>query len=118
MYITKAELVTILGACGVPAREGEQYLDELKTFPKVAYWEYVWSDSMASGGDYETVVTYQVSFASRTPRHEALLALKSAMNNSGLYPAIYHEYVPAQSGPGWWHSYFSVDVTESLEGGD
>ena len=70
---------------------------------------------MASGDDYETVVTYQVSFASRTPRHPALLAIKRALNSAGLHPAISHEYIKAQSGPGWWHSYFSVDITEALE---
>lgn len=115
MNIAKSELLSILSAGDVPVREGEQYLEDLKTFPKIAYWEYFWNDEMASGDDYETVVTYQVSFASRTPRHPALLAIKQALNNAGLHPAISHEYIKAQNGPGWWHSYFSVDITEALE---
>lgn len=113
--MTKAELVEILNATGVPAREGEQYLDDLKVFPKIAYWEYYWSDSMASGDDYHTVVTYQVSFASGRPRDPKLLTLKSALNAAGLHPSISHEYVKAQSGPGWYHSYFAVDITEDLD---
>ena len=114
MRLTKAELLEIISSTDVTVREGEQYLDDLKTFPKIAYWEYYWTDEMASGDDYETVVTYQVSFASRTPRHSALLAIKKALNDHGLHPDISHEYVKAQNGPGWWHSYFAVDVTEEL----
>jgi len=114
MRITKAKFLNILKSTGVSVREGEQYLDDLKTFPKIAYWDYYWADEMASGNDYETVITYQVSFCSRTPRHESLLALRQALNDAGLHPAISHEYVKATSGPGYYHSYFSVDVTEVL----
>ena len=114
MDMTKAELVAILDSVGVNAREGEQYLDDLKVFPKIAYWDYYWSDNMASGDGYQTVVTYQVSFASKTARHEKLLALKSALNARGLHPTIQHEYVKGTNSPGWYHSYFSVDVTEAL----
>ena len=117
MMMTKADLVEILNSVGVPAREGEQYLDDLKVFPKIAYWEYYWSDVMGSGDDYETTVTYQVSFASRTPRHNKLLALKKALNDAGLHPSIAHEYVKAQNGPGWYHTYFAVDITEELTDG-
>ena len=38
MNITKSELLSILSAGDVPVREGEQYLEDLKTFPKIAYW--------------------------------------------------------------------------------
>lgn len=117
MKITKSELIEILGSVGIPAREGEQYLEDLKVFPKIAYWEYYWEDSMASGDDYETVVTYQVSFASRTPRHEKLLALKEALNAAGIHPAISHEYTKASNSPGWYHSYFAVEITEDLKEG-
>ena len=115
MKMTKSDLVTILTGLEIPAREGEQYLDDQKDFPKIAYWEYLWTDEMASGDDYDTVVTYQVSFASRTPRHEKLLALKDALNAAGLHPTISHEYVKATAGPGWYHSYFAVEITETLE---
>lgn len=112
--MTKTEMVAILDSVEVPAREGEQYLDDLETFPKIAYWEYYWTDDMASGDDYQTIVTYQVSFVSDVPRDTKLLSLKSALNNVGQHPTIMHEYVKASSGPGYYHSYFSVDVTEEM----
>lgn len=113
--MTKTELVAVLDSVeGLPAREGEQYLDDLKTFPKLAYWEYLWHDDMASGEDYHTVITVQVSFTSRTPRHAKLLALKQALNDVGLHPDWMHEYVKADSAPGYYHSYCGIDVTEEL----
>lgn len=115
--LTKAEFIAIVNSVGVAAREGEQYLEDRRTFPKIAYWEYFWKDSMASGDDYGTVVTWQVSFASRTPRHAKLLALKAAFNAAGVHPTISHEYVKGVDGPGWWHSYFGVDVVEELGDG-
>ena len=91
MKMTKAELVNIIEGVGVTARENELYLDDIKTFPKIAYWEYIIEDAMASGDDYETVVTYQVSFASRTARPPELLRMKKAFNDAGYHPVIYHE---------------------------
>lgn len=114
MKMTKPDLLVLLNSVGVPAREDEQYLDDLKTFPKIAYWEYNWEDDMASGDDYHVVVTYQVSFASRKPRDPKLLALKKALNDAGLHPTISHEYVTAAESPGYYHSYFGIDVIEDF----
>lgn len=114
--LTKGEFIAIIESVGITAREGEQYLDDAGTFPKIAYWEYLWADNMASGEEYKTTVTYQVSFASRTPRHAKLLELKDRFNAAGLHPTISHEYVKATDGPGWWHSYFGVDIEEVLDG--
>ena len=116
--LTKDEFISLVNSVGIAAREGEQYLEDLKVFPKIAYWEYYWSDVMASGDDYNTTVTYQVSFASRTPRHPKLLALKAEFNNAGIHPAISHEYIKGTDGPGWYHSYFAVDIEEELPNGD
>ena len=116
--LTKNEFISIVTGVGVTAREGEHYLEDRKVFPKIAYWEYLWADNMASGEDYKTIVSYQVSFASRTPRHPKLLALKAAFNAAGLHPIISHEYVEGTDGPGWWHSYFGVDVEEDLPDGN
>ena len=86
---------------------------------KRAPYTYKTPDEKASGEAYETVVTYQISFASRNARNEKLLALKKALNDAGLHPVFYHEYVKAQNGPGYHHTYCSVDVTETLpEGAD
>ena len=50
--MTKTELINLIESVGVTARETELYLDDLKTFPKIAYWEYIIEDVMASGDDY------------------------------------------------------------------
>lgn len=115
--MTKTELVELINSTGITARENELYLEDLKTFPKIAYWEYIIEDVMASGDDYETVVTYQVSFASRTARPAELLTLKRAFNAAGYHPVIYHETLPATNGPTWHHYYFRVEITEDLDDG-
>jgi hypothetical protein len=116
--MTKKELIDLIESVGVTARENELYLEDLKAWPKIAYWEYIIEDVMASGDDYETVVTYQVSFASRTARPAELLKLKKAFNAAGYHPVIYHETLNATNGPMWHHYYFRVEITEDLEDGD
>ena len=118
MKMTKEELVTIINSTGVTARENELYLEDMKTFPKIAYWEYIIEDVMASGGDYETVVTYQVSFAARNARSAELLTLKKAFNDAGFHPVIYHETLRATNGPAWHHYYFRVEITEEMDDGN
>ena len=112
--MTKAELSELLHGIGVPVGEGEHFLDSSTEFPKIAYWEYLWSDDMASGDDYEELVTYQVSFVSRRPRDPKLIQLKRRLNNIGIHPDINHEYVKAENGPGEYHSYMQIDVAEVL----
>ena len=122
MTMKKEELSSLLNSLNIPVGEGEHFLLSKGQYPKVAYWEYVWEDDMASGDDYEELVTYQVSFASKSRRDPALLRLKRLLNDEyGLHPTIYHEYVRADSGsngPGYFHSYFSLQVYEALEAGD
>ena len=115
--MTKTELVELINSTGITARENEMYLEDLKTFPKIAYWEYIIEDVMASGDDYETVVTYQVSFASRTARPAELLTLKRAFNAAGYHPMIFHETVKATNGPAWHHYYFNVEIEEEMDDG-
>ena len=117
MNMTKEQLVELIESVGITARENELYLDDAKTFPKIAYWEYIIEDVMASGDDYETVVTYQVSLASRTARPPELLSLKRAFNAAGYHPVIYHETLNATNGPAWHHYYFRVEITEELDDG-
>lgn len=117
--LTKAEFSQMIHEAGVPVGEGENYLDDEKTYPKIAYWEYVWTDQMASGSDYETVVRYQVSYASRRGRDNGLKKLKKSLNSRGLHPQMFHEYVKGDSSPGYHHWYCAVDVLEDpLEGFD
>lgn len=113
----KSELVKLIENTGVTARETELYLEDLKTFPKIAYWEYIIEDVMASGDEYETIVTYQVSFASRTARPPELIRLKRAFNDAGYHPVIYHETLNATNGPAWHHYYFRVEITEDMGDG-
>lgn len=114
--MTKLELSRLLHSLQIPVGEGEHFMDSADQMPKVAYWEYLWNDNMASGDDYEVVVTYQISFMSARPRDPKLLALKRELNDIGIHPDIYHEYVKSNKTPGYHHSYFSVDVEEDIDG--
>ena len=42
--MTKTELSTILHSLGIPVGEGEHFIESAESMPKVAYWEYLWSD--------------------------------------------------------------------------
>ncbi len=112
--LTKRELSEILHSLPVQVGEGEQFLISKGQYPKVAYFELQWEDNMASGDDYEEIITYQVSFAGLKPRDPALLQLKQALNDRGLHPIIQHEYVNGDNAPAYHHSFFSLDVTEDL----
>ena len=117
--LTKAEFSQMIHEAGVTVGAGENYLDDEQTYPKIAYWEYVWTDQMASGSDYDTVIRYQVSYASRRGRDDGLKKLKRALNRRGLHPQLFHEYVKGDSSPGYHHWYCAVDVLEDpLEGFD
>ncbi len=106
--MTKEELSQILHNTGCPVNEGVTDLKNTTTCPRIDYWEIVWENIMGSGGDYELKVTYQVSFYARKPREKALIDLKKALNEEGVYPVIYHEFNIEDR---IWHSYFSVEVT-------
>lgn len=112
--MTKSDLSDLLRGLNIPVGEGEHFLDSSGEYPKVAYWEYFWHDDMASGDDYEEIVTYQVSFVSRRPRDPKLKLLKSRLNAVGLHPDINIEYVKSESGPGEFHAYMAIDVTERI----
>lgn len=112
--ISKAELSALLHTLDIPVGEGEQFIDSKDAMPKVAYWEYIWDDVMASGDDYEEIVTYQISFVAKRPRDPKLVELKRTLNNAGIHAMMYHEYVKAQTAPGYYHTYFNIDVSEVI----
>lgn len=112
--MTKLKLSELLHQTGAAVGEGEQFLIDGDTFPKIAYFEISWDDVMASGDGYEEQVTYQISVASKRPRDPALVNLKRQLNDAGLHPQINHEYVNGDKGPSYYHSYFSVTVEERV----
>ena len=114
--MTKRELSTILHGLDIPVGEGEHFIDSAERMPKVAYWEYIWRDVMASGSDYDVVVTYQVSFLSSRPRDRKLLELKAALNSAGVHPDFFHEYVKGENAPGYYHSYCAIEVEDHING--
>lgn len=114
--MTKEELSKLLhSVSGVEmVAEGEAAIEAKGSYPRVVYWETVWTDNMASGNDYHVTVTYQISFCDRKPRSQALLNLKKALNDAGLHPTWYHEHVVPTSSPQYFHSYCALDVEEDL----
>lgn len=115
--MTKKELSDILNSVdGVTlVAEGEPAIEQKGGYPRIVYWETVWTDHNASGDDYETTVTYQVSYCDRKPRGRGLLRLKAALNKAGLHPTFYHEHVVPTDSPQYFHSYCAVDVEEDLD---
>ena len=109
--ITKEELSNILHNSAQYVNEGVVSFANQNHLPSICYWEYLWHDAMASGDQYETVVTYQISMLSKTPRPSALFALKKNLNAAGLHPDINHEYDVESK---LWHFYLAVDVLEEI----
>jgi len=108
--MTKSELNTLLGALNIECKEGETV--EGATFPRIAYWEYDWSFSNASGSAYASIVTYQISFFALTPRHPKLIELLQALSAYGPLPSIKHEAVTSPTR--MVHSYFAIEVLEDI----
>lgn len=103
--MTQKELSEILHDSSCPVNEGVSSLKNEKEFPRIDYWEIMWEDTMASGDDYESEITWQISFYARKPRDPKLIALKKRLNELGYHPTIAHEYVTEDR---VWHSYFSI----------
>lgn len=114
--MTKTELSKILKSVpGAKVHEGEAAMESSGEYPKIVYWETVWSDDMSSGSDYDTVVTYQISVVDRKPRGAALLNLRKILKANEMHPVWYHERVKPDSGPAYYHSYCSLEVLEDIE---
>lgn len=107
----KDEFIELLQELGIPLNEGQISVANSTKYPRIVFWDYVWQDQTASGSNYVTVETYQVSFFSKTPRHPKLIELRSLLREKGLHPQIMHEYVE-ESGKdmSYYHSYFSIDL--------
>lgn len=113
--MSKEELSELLHSLGIAVNEGIASEENMNKYPRVLYWPFIEQDEMASGGGYENIVTYQVSFFARTPQHEKYKELREKLREAGLHPAFHHEYV--ENDPLFaktWHTYFSLDVIEDV----
>lgn len=109
--MTKQELIDLLDELKIPVSESTPKDDDMETEIRIHYWDYNWEDNVASGQEYNTIVTYQVSVVSNKPRHPKLLELKKKLNNLGYHPSIQHEYIVDSRRV---HSFFSLDVLENI----
>lgn len=113
--MTKKELSELLHSLGIPVNEGITSEENINVYPRIVYWPYLERDEMASGEEYQNVVTYQISFYARTPQHKKYKELRKKLRGAGLHPDIYHEYV--ENDPIFaktWHTYFALDVIEDV----
>lgn len=109
--LTRENLIELLKKLNIPISEGTPRDEEIEEDARICFWDYVWEDVTASGLKYNTKVTYQISFIASKPREPKLLELKTMLNETGLFPTIYHEYDPETRR---WHSYFSLEVLENV----
>lgn len=109
--MTKEELVELLRSLNVPLSECSPSDDDMEAEVRIHFWDYIWEDLTASGTNYNTNVTYQISVIADKPRHPKLLELKQKLNELGLFPTIQHEYITEKRRI---HSFFSLEVLENV----
>lgn len=109
--MTKKEFEELLDKLEIPVSESTPKDDEMEEEIRIHYWDYNWEDNMASGQEYNTIVTYQVSVVADKPRHPKLLELKKLFNKAGYHPSIQHERSTEQRRV---HSFFSIDILENI----
>lgn len=91
---------------------GIQNDQSANVYPRIVFWEYGWDPLLASNEEYDTKVTYQVSFFSKVPRDPKLLELRRLLKEKKICPYIEHEYIEKDR---YFHSFFPVDVLEQIE---
>lgn len=99
----------------IPVNEGVTSINNTGVYPRVVYWDYIIQDRVASGREYDALVTYQISHFSRYPRDYTLNLLRSRLRQAGLFPQIFVEYIEEDR---VFHSYFSLEVVEEIEEAD
>lgn len=111
----KEELSTLLKTLDIPVNEGITSAENTNKYPRIVYWPFAEQDEMSSGGEYNNIVTYQISFYAKIPQHEKYKELRQALRDVGLHPLFNHEYV--ENDPMYantWHTYCAVDVIEDV----
>lgn len=110
--MTKDDLVKLLKSLNVPVSEGVPEDNDIEEKTRICFWEYVWEPIVASGTEYNTKVTYQISVISELPRCKALLKLKKKLKEEDLHPQIQHEKdIQTRR----WHSFLAIEVLENIE---
>lgn len=107
----KEEFVQILNSLSITVAEGINKDKDTSIYPRIIFWEIFWDFLQASNENYNTVVTYQVSFFSRMPRDPKLLELVKTLLAKGVVVHVSHEYIQKDK---YWHSYFSLDLLENV----
>ena len=92
--MTRPELVELLDSLEIPVNEGTPSDKNIEAIEVVYFWDYLWEPLTASGKEYNTNVTYQISFLAEKPRSPRLLELKHKLSKLDLFPPIQHEYDP------------------------
>lgn len=113
--MSKEELSELLHSLEIPVNEGITSEMNMNKCPRIVYWPFVERDEMASGEEYQNIVTYQISFYARIPQHKKYRELRDSLRKRGLHPTFYHEYV--EKDPVFaktWHTYFALDVIEDV----
>ena len=109
--MTKSELIELLTFPKVPLSEGTPEDKNIEASVRINFWEYLWEPLVASGKEYNTKVTYQVSIIADLPRCETVIALKRRMEEIDLHPIIQIEYDVEDRR---WHYFFPVEVYENV----
>lgn len=109
--MSKEDFEKILDSLNITIAEGINKDKDTNIFPRIVFWEIFWDFLQASSKNYNTVVTYQVSFFSKMPRDSKLLELVKILLGKGIVVQVNHEYIQEEK---YWHSYFSLDLLENV----
>ncbi len=110
--MNKDDLVNLLNELDIPVNEGIQNDRYTNIYPRIVFWDYVWDPIIASNKEYDTKVTYQISFFSKEPRNPKLLKLRKKLAKKEIFPYIEREYIKKDQ---YFHSFFAIDVLENLD---
>lgn len=109
--MTKPELEKLLKSLNVQVNEGVPEDTYIEAETRICFWEYIWEALIASGKEYDTNVTYQISIISDKPRCQALIELKHKLDELNIHPTIQIEYdIETRR----WHSFFPIEVQENV----
>ncbi len=111
--MSKDKFINLLKRLNIEISEGEQ--DDVKkanVFPRLLFFDFLWDFQIASSDIYNTEVTYQISYFSRSPRDEKLISLlRIFLENGIIMSQVKKEFIENGS---YWHYYFSVEIKEKI----